>query len=228
MHESTLHWLDQDFILLSGEAAPESDAEGQTRELFARFEKTLKRHGMSLADTVRSRLYGQDREARDAGSIVRMDVLSGPARCATSSYIAPARFASSTQIAMDLIALRPGPGLDKKIRENDPLRTPCRYLTCGSLMVLSGQTAVLPTLEEQVVGDILPRISQYLAEAGSGWAHVAEAQCYLHESQNADQMRALFLKVAPALPPRFACPVVAGYSAPGKLVEIEITATRIT
>jgi enamine deaminase RidA (YjgF/YER057c/UK114 family) len=228
MHESTLHWLDQDLIVLSGVASPTGDAESQTRALFATFESALKCHGLSLADTVRSRLFGRDRATRDAGSIVRMDVLSGPARCATSSYIAPARFASAALTAMDLIALRPGPGLDKKIRENNPPRTPCRYLTCGPLMVLSGQTAVLPTLEEQVVGDILPRITQYLTEAGSGWDQVAEAKCYLHESQNAEQLRALFLKVAPTLPPRFACPVVAGYSAPGKLVEIEVTATRLT
>ncbi|MFT5538588.1 MAG: enamine deaminase RidA (YjgF/YER057c/UK114 family) [Alphaproteobacteria bacterium] len=228
MHESTLHWLNQDFIILSGEASTGSDAGNQTWALFAAFESTLQRHGMSLADTVRSRLFGRDRATRDAGSIVRMEVLSGPARCATSSYIAPARFESAAQIAMDLIALRPGAGLDKIIRENDPPRTPCRYLTCGPLMVLSGQTAVLPTLEEQAVGDILPRITQYLAEVDSGWDQVAEAQCYLHESQNAEHMRALFLKVAPILPPRFACPVVAGYSAPGKLVEIEITATRGT
>lgn len=226
MHETVLDWLGQEFIVLSAEAKPQESAANQTRALFSAFEATLERHGLSLADTVRSRLYGRDRTARDAASAVRTDVLSGPARCATSSYIAPARLQSNADIAMDLIALRPKPGQAKKIRENDPPRTPCRYLTCGPLIVLSGQTCTDPGLETQVIGDILPRISTYLGECGSDWKDVAEANCFLHESQSADHMRALYLRAAGLPPPRFACHRVAGYSAPGKLVEIEITALR--
>ncbi len=226
MHESVLNWLGHEFIVLSGEAPAAGDAGTQTRALFGHFSEALSRHGLSLADTVRSRLFSRDRATRDLGSSVRVEVLSGPARCATSSYIAPARLASGADIAMDLIALRPRPGLEKKIRENDPPRTPCRYLTCGPLMILSGQTCTDPGLETQVAGDILPRIKGYLAEANSSWDQVAEANCYLHESQTPDAMRALFERVAGRLPPRFACHRVAGYSAPGKLVEVEVTALR--
>lgn len=226
MHESVLNWLGQEFVVLSGEAPATGNAEAQTRALFDRFADTLARHQLTLADTVRSRLFGRDRAVRDLGSTIRVEVLSGPARCATSSYIAPARLASGADIAMDLIALRPRPGLEKKIRENDPPRTPCRYLTCGPLMILSGQTCTDPGLETQVAGDILPRITGYLAEANSGWDQVAEANCYLHESQTPDAMRALFERVAGRLPSGFACHRVAGYSAPGKLVEVEITALR--
>jgi enamine deaminase RidA (YjgF/YER057c/UK114 family) len=226
MRESVLNWLGQEFIVLSAEAPAGGDAAADTQALFATFGAALALHGLTLADTVRSRLYGRDRATRDAGSNVRANVLSGPARCATSSYIAPSRLLPGTDIAMDLIALRPRPGLEKKIRENNPPRTPCRYLTCGPLMILSGQTCTDPTLEAQVAGDILPRITRYLGEAGSGWEQVAEANCFLHESESADHMRALFLRTAKALPPRFACHRVAGYSAPGKLVEIEVTATR--
>lgn len=227
MHIEILNWLGQEFVSLAAEAEAGGSAAQQTRSLFDRFEGTLEGHGLTLADTVRSRLFGHDRPARDAGSDVRSEVLSGPARAATSSYIAPRRFASGALVAMDLIALRPGTGLDKRIRENDPPRTPCRYLTCGPLMVLSGQTAVLPTLDEQVTGDILPRISQYLAEAGSSWALVDEANCYLHASQDPAHLRSLFLEIAPALPPRFSARFVEGYSAEGKLVEIEVTARRV-
>jgi enamine deaminase RidA (YjgF/YER057c/UK114 family) len=226
MQESVLDWLGQEFVVLSGAAAGGGDAAAQTHELFAAFAEALGRHGLALKDTVRSRLYGRDRATRDAGSGVRVDVLSGPARCATSSYIAPVRLPSGADIAMDLIALRPRPGLAKQIRENDPPRTPCRYLTCGPLMILSGQTCTDPTLEAQVQGDILPRIAGYLGEVGSAWNDVAEANCFLHESQSPARMRELYLSIARVLPPRFACHRVAGYSAPGKLVEIEITATR--
>jgi enamine deaminase RidA (YjgF/YER057c/UK114 family) len=226
MRESVLDWLGQEFVVLSAEAPAGGDPGRETRALFAAFRDALSRHGLGLENAVRSRLYGRDRAARDAGSNVRMETLSGPARCATSSYIAPARLNAAVDIAMDLIALRPGAGLDKKIRENDPPRTPCRYITCGPLMILSGQTCTDPTLEAQVLSDILPRIGRYLGEAASGWDQVAEANCFLHESESATDMRALYLKVASRLPPRFACHRVSGYSAPGKLVEVEITATR--
>jgi enamine deaminase RidA (YjgF/YER057c/UK114 family) len=226
MRESVLDWLGQEFMVLSAEAPAEGGPEKDTRALFAAFSDALSRHGLGLEHAVRSRLYGRDRAARDAGSNVRMEILSGPARCATSSYIAPARLNDGVNIAMDLMALRPGAELEKVVRENNPPRTPCRYITCGPLMILSGQTCTDPTLEAQVLGDILPRIGRYLREAGSGWDRVAEANCFLHESESAAHMRELFLKAASCLPPRFACHRVSGYSAPGKLIEVEVTATR--
>jgi enamine deaminase RidA (YjgF/YER057c/UK114 family) len=226
MQESTVNWLGQEFLFLSADAPVTGNAAKDTQALFASFERVLGRHGLSLADSLRSRLYGCDRAARDAASEVRSAVLAGPARCATSSYIAPDRLMAGTRVAMDLIAGRSGDKTVKAIRENDPPRTPCRYLTWGPLVVLSGQTCTDPTLEAQVLGDILPRITTYLNEAGSGWDRVAEANCFLHEEETPARMRELFIQHAGCLPPRFACHRVAGYSAPGKRVEIEISATR--
>lgn len=224
MRESVFHWLGFDFVALSSEAPANGEASHQCDELFTRFQTVLESHGLDLSDTVRSRLFARDRDARDAASAVRSRVLSGPARAATSSYIAPDRFDSGAAVAMDLIAVHPQPACPKRVRENDPPRTPCRYLTCGPLVVLSGQTAVLPTLETQVTTNILPRIGQYLAEARSGWDRVAEVNCYLHKDESPDHMRALFLEVATMLPPLFACHPVEGYSARGKRVEVEVTA----
>ncbi len=226
MQESTVNWLGQEFVFLSAEAPAGNDATAETQALFASFERVLAGHGLSLADSLRSRLYGRDRAARDAASVVRSAVMAGPARCATSSYIAPDRLTANTRVAMDLIAGRSDGELVKTLRENDPPRTPCRYLTWGSLVVLSGQTCTDPTLEAQVLGDILPRITTYLEEAGSGWDQVAEANCFLHQDETPKRMRELFIQHAGQLPPRFACHRVAGYSAPGKRVEIEITAIR--
>lgn len=226
MQESTVNWLGEEFVFLSAEAPRGGDATTDTRALFADFERVLTGYGLSLADSLRSRLYGRDRAARDAASEVRSAVLAGPARCATSSYIAPDRLTAGARVAMDLIAGISNGGLVKTIRENDPPRTPCRYLTWGPLVVLSGQTCTDPTLEAQVLGDILPRITTYIHEAGSGWDRVAEANCFLHEDETPARMRELFVQHTGCLPPRFACHTVAGYSAPGKRVEIEITATR--
>jgi enamine deaminase RidA (YjgF/YER057c/UK114 family) len=226
MKTAVLDWLGFEFIELTAEAEPTGSPEQQAHALFDRFSKALAAHGLTLADTVRNRLFGIDRPSRDSASNVRAEVLSGPARAATSSYIAPKLFTSKAAVAMDLIAVRRRPGMDKKIRENEPPRTPPRYLTCGPLLVLSGQTAVLPNLEIQVTTNILPRITEYLAEAGSSWDQVGQVSCYLHAEETADHMRALFRKMVPVFPPRFEVRFVEGYSAEDKRVEIEVTATR--
>lgn len=226
MRESVFHWLGFDFVGLAAEAKANGDAERQCQDLFARFEEALGRHGLDLSATVRSRLFGRDRATRDAASLMRVEMLSGPARCATSSYIAPTRLESAADVAMDLIAVRPRDGLSKRIRENDPVRTPCRWLTYGPLIVFSGQTAVLPNLETQVTTDILPRITNYLEEEGCGWEHVTEVNCYLHRDEDLAFMRELYLRFAPSLPPLFSCRPVKGYSARGKRVEIEVTALK--
>jgi enamine deaminase RidA (YjgF/YER057c/UK114 family) len=226
MRVAALNWHGFDFIELSAEATPGPAAEAQAQEIFARFGQTLEAHGLGLGDTVRSRLFARNRAARDAASNIRAAVLSGPARAATSSYIAPKVIASDALVAMDLIALRRKPGMEKVIRENEPPRTPSRYLTCGPLLVLSGQTAVLPNLEIQVTTDILPRITDYLAEARSGWDKVIQVSCYMHESQSVERLRTLFREMVPIEPPRFEVRFVEGYSAEGKLVEVEVTALR--
>jgi enamine deaminase RidA (YjgF/YER057c/UK114 family) len=226
MQVQVLNWLGFEFIELSAEAPEGASPEAGTKAIFDAFETVLDSHGLSLENTVRSRLFGRDRLSRDQGSDVRAATLTGPARTATSSYIAPKLFATGAATKMDLIAVRPQVGIEKVIRENDPPRTPCRYFTYGPLMILSGQTAVLDTLEQQVTTNILPRITEYLGEANSSWDQVQQVSCYLHESQTVQDMRDLFLTIAPALPPRFEIRFVEGYSAKGKLVEIEVTATR--
>jgi len=100
-------------------------------------------------------------------------------------------------------------------------------MTLGPLLFLSGQTAVLPTLEMQVTTDILPRISEYLAEAKSGWDRVANVSCYLNRSQSPEELHRLFRNMVPIEPPRFEIvSYTEGYSAERKLVEIEVTALR--
>lgn len=226
MRVSLTNWLGLEFVEIGAEAPSRDSPASQAEVLFQRASRVLEDHGLSLSDTVRSRLFGRDRAARDAASEVRRSVLSGAARAATSSYIAPALFASDASVAMELIALRRAPGLDKSIRENDPPRLPCRYLTIGPLVMLSGQTAVLPGLEEQLVGDILPRVGAYLEEARSGWDRVMQLSCYLHASESAEETRGMFREAVGSLPERFEIRFVEGYSAEGKLIEVETTALR--
>ncbi len=84
----------REFIELSGEAVPAANASIEAQELFGKFDRELRSHGLSLDSTVRSRLWGRDRESRDLGSTERVKILSGKARSASSSYIAPGHFDS--------------------------------------------------------------------------------------------------------------------------------------
>jgi enamine deaminase RidA (YjgF/YER057c/UK114 family) len=226
MTKRIFSWLGKEFVELSSEAKSGATATEQAREIFQRFNEELRDLGLSLDNTVRTRLWGTDRESRNLGSNERVRVLSGKARSASSSYIAPDHFDSDAAVALDLLAMRPShAGVEKILKEYDPPITPLRYLVYDSVVVLSGVTAVLPTLEEQMA-DILPRIASSLAEAGSSWNRAVKVSFYLHRSQRVENLRALFRKTVAADILQMEYSFVDGYSAEGKLIEIETTAIR--
>jgi enamine deaminase RidA (YjgF/YER057c/UK114 family) len=225
MRKRIFSWLGREFIELSGEAKPAANATVEAQELFGRFDAELKTHGLSLGNTVRSRLWGRDRESRDLGSDERVKILSGKARSASSSYIAPGHFDSDAKVAVDLLAMRPAePSMPKRVVEYDPPIVPIRFLVYDSIVVLSGVTAVLPTLEDQL-NNIIPRITASLADGASSWDKVARVSFYLHRSQALESLKALFAGHVTAKIPQMEYVFVDGYSSPGKFCEIEVTAT---
>jgi enamine deaminase RidA (YjgF/YER057c/UK114 family) len=225
MRKRIFTWLGKEFVELSGEAKPAANATTEAQELFGRFDDELKSHGLSLDNTVRSRLWGRDRQSRDLGSNERVKILSGKARSASSSYISPGHFDSSAKVAVDLLAMRPSePSANKHVVEYDPPIVPIRFLTYDSVVVLSGVTTVLPTLEEQL-DNILPRIRGSLADAGSSWDKVARVSFYLHRSQTLENLKALFARQVTAKIPKMEYCFVDGYSSEGKFCEVEVTAT---
>jgi enamine deaminase RidA (YjgF/YER057c/UK114 family) len=226
MRKKLFTWLGHECIELSGEAHSDSDSAHSARQLFQRFDQELQDHGLSLDNTVRSRLWGRDRASRDAGSNERVKVLSGRARSASSSYIAPGHFDSTADVALDLLAIRPiEPDQQKQIVEYEPAIVPIRFLVYGTVVVLSGVTTVLPTLAEQF-DNILPRISGSLSDAGSSWDKVAQVSFYYHRSQDLAHLKKLFAERISVQPPRMEWIAVDGYSSEGKFCEVEVTATR--
>jgi enamine deaminase RidA (YjgF/YER057c/UK114 family) len=225
MRKRFFSWLGKTFIELSGEAKAAASATSEARELFQRFDQELKKHGLTLDDTVRTRLWGRDRESRDLGSDERVKVLSGKARAASSSYIASDYFDSDAKIAADLLAMKPSTqGMEKRIIEYDPPIVPIRFLVYDSVVILSGVTTVLPTLEEQL-DNILPRITGSLKDGGSSWERVARVSFYLHRSQTIDNLNRLFNERIKAPTTQREYCFVDGYSSVGKLCEVEVTAT---
>ena len=224
MRKKIFSWLGKEFIELSGEATPAAKAAIEAQELFNRFNEELKSHGLSLDHTVRSRLWGRDRESRDLGSTERVRILSGKARSASSSYIAPGHFDSAAKVAIDLLAMRPTEAsMNKRIVEYDPPIVPIRFLVYDSIVVLSGVTTVLPTLEEQL-NNIIPRITGSLADGGSSWEKVARVSFYLHRSQTIENLKTLFARHVSAKIPQLEYCFVDGYSSEGKFCEVEVTA----
>jgi enamine deaminase RidA (YjgF/YER057c/UK114 family) len=225
MQKKIFSWLGKEFVELAGEAKPASTATEEAREIFQRFDQELRLHGLALANTVRSRLWGRDRESRDRGSDERVKMLSGKARSASSSYIAPGHFDSNARVAIDLVAMRPSRSdAEKFLKEYDPPIVPLRYLIYDSVVVLSGVTAVLASLDEQL-DNILPRIEDSLKNAGSSWDRVAKVSFFLHRSQRLENLKELFSTRVPAKIPSMEYSFVDGYSSEGKLCEVEVTAT---
>jgi enamine deaminase RidA (YjgF/YER057c/UK114 family) len=225
MRKRLFSWLGREFVELTGEAKPAASATEEAQRLFERYEQELRDYGLSLDNTVRTRLWGKDRESRDLGSAERVKILSGKARSASSSFISPTHFDSDGRVAIDLLAMRPSrPDLQKVLKEYEPPITPLRYLIYDSVVVLSGVTAVLPTLEEQM-SDILPRIEGSLKDAGCSWRQVVQASFLLHRSQDFRTLATIFKKHVNANIPQMEYFHVDGYSSLGKLIEIEVTAT---
>ncbi len=226
MTKKIFSWLGKEFVAISSEAKSGATATEETQEIFLRFDEELRAMGLSLDNTVRTRLWGRDRESRNLGGEERFKVLSGKARSASSSYIAPGHFESNARVALNLLAMGPSrSGVEKVLKEYEPPITPLRYLIYDSVVFLSGVTAVLPTLEDQLA-NILPRISESLADAGSSWERVAKVSCYLHRSQKIEALRGLLRKLIKTEISHLEFSFVDGYSAEGKLVEVETTAQR--
>lgn len=205
------------------EARAPGSAHAQARELFERLTAGFDHYGTQLGDVVRTRLWAVDRHSRDVASGVRRAILTGPSRAASSSYIAPAWFASDAAVGIEATARVDG-AVGKVTVEHDPPRIPIRYLTWGELVVMSGVTTVLPTLPEQLDAN-LAKIDEMFEEAGNSWNRAVDVRAYLHSSCDPEQFRALLDKRISASVDLLVVPVD-GYSAVGKLVELEVTALR--
>jgi len=224
MRKKIFQWLGREFVELSCEGKTGPTATEETQLLFPRFEEELRETGLSLENTVRTRLWARDSESRSMASNVRFKVLSGKARSGSSSYIAPGHFDSEARVALDLLAMRPSQREREKILvEYDPPIVPLRYLTYDSNVFLSGVTVVLPTLADQL-SDIVARITGSLANAGVSWEQVVKVSCFLHRTQKIETFKALFTKNVQAEIPQLEFALVDGYSSEGKLVEVEVTA----
>jgi enamine deaminase RidA (YjgF/YER057c/UK114 family) len=228
MRQRIFNWLGERFVYLHLEGEPGVPPERQSRALFDHAGVALAPHGLTLTDNVvRSRVFGRTREARDVVSNVRGKVFTGSARAATSSYISPAHFSSAADVALDLIAMTaPAGGGERKVSEHNPPQPFIRHLTWGPLVFLAGMTCeTLPTLREQYT-DVLGRAHALLRETGCDWRNVVRVSFFLHNRESPQALLDGIAATATVPLDNAEIEQVEGYSRPGKLVEIEITARR--
>jgi len=228
MRKRVFNWQGQGFVYFALEGKAGEPLDPQSQALFARAGHELRSFGLSLdRHVVRTRVFGRTREARNAVSDTRANTFSGQARAATSSFIAPAHFESAADVALDLYAMSPpGEQAARKVVEHKPQQTFIRHLTWGPMVFLAGITCEEhPTLKQQYE-DILPRAGKLLQEAGCDWRNVVGISFFLHKNHDPDALLTGVAKTVPVSLENAEVEFVEGFSRPGKLVEIEITAKR--
>jgi len=203
----------------------EHSIEEETVSLFRSFEQELKTHGLSLQNTVRTRLWGRDREARNLGTAARSKILTGSAKAASSSYVSMNRFDSDARIALNLVAMTPSRAdAERRPVEFQPPRNYLCYLRHDSFVFLSGYTSAAETLQDQV-SEIIKAVAGGLMVAGSMWDEVVKVSLFLHRSQKLATLKELLAR-GPALPAN--CQIefgfVDGYAGDKSLIEIEASA----
>ena len=225
MQTRIFSWQGREFIDLSGEAESAASVEAETDALFRSFEQELKTHGLSLENTVRTRLWGRDREARNLGTAARSKILTGRTKASSSSYVSPRRFDSDARVALDLLAMRPSRAdAERRPVEFQPPRNYLCYLRYDSLVFLSGYTSDAETLENQV-SQVVNAVAGGLIVAGTQFDKLVKLSLFLHRSQNLETLKELLRRYPPApnnLQIEFG--FVDGYAGEKSLLEVEATA----
>jgi enamine deaminase RidA (YjgF/YER057c/UK114 family) len=228
MRKRLFNWQGQRFVYLSLEGEPGRPLPQQSSDLFARAGTELATLGLSLLrNTVRTRIFGRTATARTDGSAARAQALVGRSRAAGASYVCVPHFCSAADVALDLFAMAaPAGNPPRHVSEHEPEQSFIRHLVWGPMVFLPGMTCErYPGLQAQYT-DILSRAGALLKETGCDWGNVVRVSFFLHRDEDPDALLAGVAALAPLPLDQAEIEFVEGFSRPGKLVEIEITARR--
>jgi len=228
MRKRIYNWQGQRFAYIWLEGEPGQSLEKQSQGLFDRAGPELASLGLALdRNVVRTRVYGRTRDARNIVSAARGRAFSGQARAATSSFISPDHLDWYSDVAVELWAMAaPTEGVPSRVTEMEPVAVFIRHLVWGPMVFHAGMTNdELPTLKEQCA-EILPRAGARLKENGCDWHNVVRVSFMLHKSEKPQSVLDIASAIVPVPLENAEIELVEGYSTPGKLVEIEVTARR--
>jgi enamine deaminase RidA (YjgF/YER057c/UK114 family) len=228
MRRRLFHWQGERFLDLGLEGHPGLAVSEQAAELFTTAGQELAIHDLSLVrNVVRTRIFGRTAAARAAGSQARLAALLGRSRAAGSSYISPEHFASTAEVGLELLAMvGPHDHPVRHVTEHEPQQSFIRHLAWGHMVFLAGMTCeTRPDLAGQCA-DILPRAAALLAETGCAFENVVRVSFFLQRDEAPLALLRIVAELAPLPLDNAEVELVEGFSRPGKLVEIEITARR--
>ena len=176
--------------------------------------------GIASPKAARNRIWTRDAAMRRRASDARLIAFSGDRRGASASFVAPERLPDGIDLVIDLLAIGGAPA--KRVVEYEPRIAPPRFVAFGDLVFLSGNTDVSPAFDAQL--DVICRnIGESLAIAGARWRDIVRVDVFHHKSLDGAKTRAA---VNARFPTSARFTTVEGYSAPEKLIEIEVTARK--
>jgi enamine deaminase RidA (YjgF/YER057c/UK114 family) len=228
MRRRLFNWQGERFLYLGLEGRADLGLPEQAADLFARAGQELAIHDLSLVrNVVRTRIFGRSAAARAAGSQARLAALVGRSRAAGSSYISAEHFNSAAEVGLDLFAMAgPHDHPVRHVTEHEPEQSFIRHLVWGHMVFLAGMTCeTAPDLRGQSA-DILLRAAGLLAETGCAFEDVVRVSLFLQREQEAEALLDMVGELAPLPLANAEIELVEGFSRPGKLVEVEITARR--
>jgi len=224
MHRTSLIAGNRELLHVAVGGSPGAPVKTQAREAISRAVAEIELAGLPAGHIVRSRLWGRDAEARRIGSDMRLEVLAGARRGASSSYIDSERLPAGVDVMIELYALRSAAAADaKRIVEYDPEIPPPRFVVLDGLLVLSGDTDRSEGIEAQLT-NIRAKLDATLAAGGGSWERVISMSVHLAKRLLPGIGRAMLTAKLPPLRCATSISTVEGYSNPEKLVEIELTA----
>lgn len=224
MRTTIFSWLGKEFILLCGEARPSSSVAEETNDLFRRFGVELRQWGLSFDDTVRTRIWARDREARNLATVARAQILTGQSRAASSSYISVQHFDSDARVALDLLAMRPAQTrAEREPVDFVPARNYLSHLRYESIVFVSGFTSQAGHLDEQVP-EVITDLDSTLKAASSNWTRVVKLSIFLDKTQDLGALKSLLAKADKVESAKIEFSFVDGFSREQSLLEIETTA----
>ncbi|MFN3890294.1 MAG: hypothetical protein ACK4MV_07850 [Beijerinckiaceae bacterium] len=208
-------------VNVTGEAAPSVADEAR-----AAMEKALaliRDAGYAESHLVRSRLFASDATTRRIASDLRVDILKGQLRAASSSYIDPARLPAGVNVAVDLVAVKAPAGASKVAREYEPVIAPPMFVRVEDMVYVSGCTDISEGFAAQL-SNIRTYIARNLEASGAGWNDIVGVSAHVSRKIDADEAWKQLHLLFPQLKGPLTMSSVDGYSAPEKLIEIEATA----
>ena len=151
MRLQVFRWLGEEFVSLSWEGNGEGTIADEMRDLFGRLSDWLGRLGLTLDNTVRTRMFVRDIDTWHVAAAERAKCLVGRARSTSSSHVRPERLGAKPRFSIDLLAMHaPNTGEQKILREYEPQTVVLRRMTWGKLVLCSGVTDMTtPTLDER-------------------------------------------------------------------------------